>query len=251
MKLNIAHISGINEHKTCSTCNETKDATLFSLRGGLRCKSCRNARLREIYASEDRKQKILSYNRAQYAKHKVKIINQHKEYIKNNPEARKRTRQKYWNENKERLSAKHKEYLRTYYIKYPERRLAHSARRRANKLLRGDSNIDKYLDCTAEWFQDWIFYCINENGWTDMIMDNYGILWHLDHVVPCALWDLDNDDHKTHCFHWSNIAPMYADQNSGKKDKIIKKQVDRQNILLDKFASLRMSDDLIFSDNFS
>lgn len=239
--------------KTCNTCQEIKDITLFSIKKGVylsQCKACRNAKLREKYKSEEQKKKTLAYNRSQYKKHSIKIMEQHKEYVKNNLEVIKQRRSKYWFENKERLTAKHKEFLKTYYTKYPERRLSHSARRRANKLLRGDTNIDEYLDCTNEWFQDWIFYCIAENGWTDMTMDNYGTIWHLDHVVPCAKWNLSDPDHKANCFHWSNIAPMYAKINNGKKDKIDKAQIARQNQLLDQFCSSRMVDEMYFQITF-
>jgi hypothetical protein len=180
---------------------------------------------------------ILDRNRKYYQNNKNKIINQHKAYISNNESEIRQRRAEYYQNNKEAIREKHKQYMKSYFIRYPEKRYAHSARRRANKLLRSICEKDDYLDCTSEFFQKWIDYCIEVLEYSDMTIDNYGNYWQIDHVIPCSLWDLTRDDHRANCFHWSNLAPMYADKNQSKKNKIDMEQVSTQDELLELFAN--------------
>jgi len=53
-----------------------------------------------------------------------------------------------------------------------------------------------------------------------MSWDNYGE-WHIDHVVPCAIFDLTKPDHQERCFHFSNLQPLWAVDNWRKNDKVI------------------------------
>jgi hypothetical protein len=43
--------------------------------------------------------------------------------------------------------------------------------------------------------------------------------WHIDHVKPCASFDLTNEKERTACYHYSNLAPVWAYDNISKKDK--------------------------------
>jgi hypothetical protein len=49
-----------------------------------------------------------------------------------------------------------------------------------------------------------------------MTWENHGTVWHIDHRVPCCVFDLDNPLEQRMCFHIDNIQPMWAKQNSGK-----------------------------------
>lgn len=63
---------------------------------------------------------------------------------------------------------------------------------------------------------NWIEYQFNEI----MAWDNYGIVWEIDHVVPCSSFDLTNEDNKKTCFHWTNLRPLCKRENALKSDKI-------------------------------
>lgn len=52
-----------------------------------------------------------------------------------------------------------------------------------------------------------------------MTWDNYGE-WHIDHIIPCAKFDLTNYDEQRKCFHYSNTQPLWAADNIKKSDKI-------------------------------
>lgn len=55
-----------------------------------------------------------------------------------------------------------------------------------------------------------------------MSWENYGRghdKWHLDHIVPCAIFDLTNPEHQSRCFHFSNYQPLWEPQNLSKGAK--------------------------------
>ena len=101
----------------------------------------------------------------------------------------------------------------------PRYRLINSLRLRLRKLLRGRFKKGRTLalvGCNREFFVDWI----QRQFQRGMAWDNYGTLWHLDHIVPCASFDLSNADEQRRCFHYSNLRPMLADANRLKSDSI-------------------------------
>jgi len=53
-------------------------------------------------------------------------------------------------------------------------------------------------------------------GW-----DNYGREgWHIDHIIPCAAFDLSKPAQQKKCFHFSNLRPAWARHNHAKASKI-------------------------------
>jgi hypothetical protein len=63
-----------------------------------------------------------------------------------------------------------------------------------------------------------------ESNWeSGMSWDNYGE-WHLDHMIPCAVFDLSKPEHQSRCFHFSNVRPMWALANISKGKKLITNQ---------------------------
>lgn len=46
---------------------------------------------------------------------------------------------------------------------------------------------------------------------------NFGA-WHLDHVVPCAAFDLTDKNEQAICFHFTNLQPLWAKDNRRKAD---------------------------------
>jgi hypothetical protein len=77
---------------------------------------------------------------------------------------------------------------------------------RASKLA---SSID-LLGCSIADFKIYI----ESKFEIGMSWENYGYKgWHIDHIMPCALFDLTNPDHQKQCFHFSNMQPMWATRN--------------------------------------
>lgn len=52
-----------------------------------------------------------------------------------------------------------------------------------------------------------------------MTWANYGPVWHIDHIKPCAAFDLTDFEQQRICFHWTNLQPLFALENLQKSDK--------------------------------
>jgi Prasinovirus endonuclease VII len=92
-----------------------------------------------------------------------------------------------------------------------------------NALKRGTktgSAID-LLGCSIENF--WTY--LESKFETGMTRENHGSVWHVDHIMPCALFDLTKPEHQQRCFHFSNLQPLFAIDNLRKgakhKEKVL------------------------------
>lgn len=55
-----------------------------------------------------------------------------------------------------------------------------------------------------------------------MTWDNHGVghgCWHIDHVRPVSSFDLSDPEQVKVCFHWSNMQPLWMEENLEKRDK--------------------------------
>lgn len=53
-----------------------------------------------------------------------------------------------------------------------------------------------------------------------MSWDNHGE-WHIDHIRPCADFELTIEEEQKICFHYSNLQPLWAEENLRKSDKTL------------------------------
>lgn len=44
--------------------------------------------------------------------------------------------------------------------------------------------------------------------------------WHIDHIIPCAVFDLSRPDHQRRCFHYTNLRPAWAKHNEARGSRI-------------------------------
>jgi Prasinovirus endonuclease VII len=74
----------------------------------------------------------------------------------------------------------------------------------------------KLLGCSLEDFRIYL----ESKFEPGMTWENYGRYgWHIDHIVPCALFDMTDANHRRRCFHFSNLQPMFASKNHKKSAK--------------------------------
>ena len=52
----------------------------------------------------------------------------------------------------------------------------------------------------------------------NMNWGNYG-KWHVDHIRPCASFDLTKPKQQKMCFHYTNLQPLWAEENLKKSNK--------------------------------
>ena len=114
---------------------------------------------------------------------------------------------------RERFSKRYKED-HTY-------RLLHCLRKRWNKVVKRGrgygGSVLAWLGCTAEEFIEHLRQQY-EYGMHD---GNYGCgegQWSIDHIRPCASFDLTDEEQRLACFHYSNARPMWHIDNVLKSD---------------------------------
>lgn len=161
-----------------------------------------------------------------------KLLISERRYRKDHPEMKRKADKKYYAKNKESIRARQREWekenadrLREHNrlrgIKYrkenPSVRVAQSIRARINGVLNGriksGSTFD-LLGCDRNGLANHLEVQFkNEMSW-----DNYGE-WHIDHIKPCASFDLTNPKEQSECFHYSNLQPLWALENLRKHCK--------------------------------
>jgi len=87
-----------------------------------------------------------------------------------------------------------------------------------------------YLGCDIPYLRKWIEHLFKEG----MTWGNYG-QWHLDHVKPCASFDLTIDEEIKICFSWKNLQPLWAKDNQSKNDKIDTLMIQKHRELADTY----------------
>lgn len=95
-----------------------------------------------------------------------------------------------------------------------------------SKNLKKTNRTWKYINCNPYFFQKWIEFQLYDG----MNMDNYGKLWHLDHVIPCSKFNLNNQEDINKCFEWKNIRPYLAEKNIKKYNKINQLEIVLQEL---------------------
>ena len=96
-------------------------------------------------------------------------------------------------------------------------KLAHRLRGRLREMMNGckKESALNLLGCSIEDFRIHLqsqFTC-------GMAWNNYG-KWEIDHIQPCASFDLTNEYQRKACFHFSNMRPLWKQANREKGDRI-------------------------------
>ena len=116
----------------------------------------------------------------------------------------------------ERKRKRNREYDAERYKNDPDYRIRKSLRSRLREALKGNIKAGptlKLLGCSAQELRTYL-----EKQFTgDMTWDNYGTVWVIDHIVPCAHFDLSIPDNQRMGFHYSNLQPLMEQDNEDKR----------------------------------
>jgi hypothetical protein len=100
----------------------------------------------------------------------------------------------------------------------PSYKLARTLRNRLYDTLKNGwkgSSALRLLDMNLDEFQIYVHGQFRPG----MTWENHGPVWHLDHVRPCASFDLSDPEQQKICFRWDNYQPLFARENLEKGDK--------------------------------
>jgi len=132
---------------------------------------------------------------------------------------------KWHEENKEKRC----EYQREYQRKWDKggspaakrRRISNNLRARVNRVLKGNFKSAATLEllgCSIEELKQHIEAQFTEGmTWDSWSFDG----WHIDHIRPCASFDLSDPEQQKACFHYTNLQPLWSEDNMLKSDKIV------------------------------
>ena len=113
---------------------------------------------------------------------------------------------------------KHAKNVKRYVDNNPQAKLAASLRQRMRKVLKGNIKCAETLELLGCSLEEWEIYL--ENKFTDgMNWDNYGKdvdNWQIDHIKPCASFNLELEEEQKACFHYSNTQPLWQPDNASK-----------------------------------
>lgn len=204
----------------CVKCGIEKDVESFYKtkrhKSGLTgvCKECCKIESHEHYVNN------IDYYRELSKSEKVK------EYRRS--ERGREVQRRYRRNHKDLVRAFKKEYRKTQkhkdQVKKQTKRLREtSLTYRLSALVRGRIHIElkkqgskkehktiKYIGCTIPELIKHLELQFKEG----MSWDNYGYDgWHIDHIIPCAHFDLTQESEQKKCFHYTNLQPLWAIDN--------------------------------------
>jgi hypothetical protein len=73
------------------------------------------------------------------------------------------------------------------------------------------------IGCDIEFYKQYL----EQQFKPDMTWENHGVLWEIDHIKPCAAFDLTNIEQQKQCFNYINTQPLYKIDNRSKGDKYL------------------------------
>lgn len=137
----------------------------------------------------------------------------------NDPEAFRRRERAYWARRKGYFNAKARARRRSD-VNWRLRLVLRCLLNRAVKRNWKTGTAVELLGCSVASFKLYLESKF-ESG---MTWENYGRgvgKWNIDHIMPCAIFDLSKPEHQRRCFHFSNQQPLWATVNSAKGAKIL------------------------------
>ncbi len=152
-----------------------------------------------------------------YLKNKDKIKEQVKQYKLQNGDVIRGKNKKYRLQNIKKINTYHREYRKIRRKNDLGFKLRHYLSTRIWFAIKQSKKTIKTMDlvgCSLDYLKDYLECQFDdEMSWT-----NYGA-WHIDHIIPCASFDLTNEEEQRKCFHYSNLQPLWASDNFSKGAK--------------------------------
>ena len=219
------------EKKICSKCKIEKSVCEFgvlkSSKDGFRnvCKECRKTekdKNKEHYLNKTKEwrlnnqDKVKEYRKKYYIENNDKLKILWKEYRKKNKSLMLIKKKKYIDKNKDIINLKTRERLSNdplfKLIKYSRNRLRQFLK---TKNIYKNNTTFHIIGCSPKFLMEYLGDLFTEK----MNWDNYGE-WHIDHIIPLSSANTEEEIYKL-C-HYTNLQPLWAEDNIKKSNKIIK-----------------------------
>lgn len=209
-------------YKLCKKCQILKNVDDFSLNSKAKDKKQTNCKLCQNESNKIR-QRIRKKEDPIY-RESIRLINQEyksrpeyqqqkklykKTFNEKNKEKNREWLRKWTNNNREHVNAEAKFRQRRRRAEDINFKILGNLRHRIWLALRGNIKSQvtaALLGCSIEEFKTFL-----ENQFkAGMTWENYGPIWHIDHIIPCVSFDLSQPKEQQKCFHYSNMRPLWA-----------------------------------------
>jgi hypothetical protein len=215
------------EEIICAVCNTAKNATLF-IRNTKKCKDCNNNKRRNDYQEIEELRIRKRLEGINYKKRRKVIRDEIKlaEITKLEEEiGQDNTICKYCNEVKAKTRFRHNRLkCKDCERDDPTEKLKRYVRTRIYNCLKGHKtkHAHEYLGCMPDKYLKWILFNASE-----FTLENYGQVWHIDHIIPLSKFNFNNEEDKFMAFNWRNTMPLLAKENLTKNNKVLKPQIEK------------------------
>lgn len=112
-----------------------------------------------------------------------------------------------------------KDKYRERYKTDPQFRIAHCLRVRTRKVLHGKIKSGGTLELIGCSRLELVSH-LERQFLRGMNWDNFGVRWQIDHVQPLASFDLSRPEHQRQAFHFTNLQPLWKEDNLAKGDRV-------------------------------
>lgn len=150
-------------------------------------------------------------NKIYQQNNKETIKENKREYAVNNRERITLVRNEWKNKNKEKYTEIGRIYMKKRRYNDPDFKLLTNIRHRMYLALKNGTkseNTISLIGCSIEE----LWEHLEKKFYNGMSRETYG-LWHIDHIKPCALFDLKDEREQRRCFNYKNLQPMIALEN--------------------------------------
>lgn len=121
--------------------------------------------------------------------------------------------------NKEERAAYQREWEQERRNSDLNHRLKSCMRHRVYMALKSESKAARTIEligCSIEELRTYIAAQFRPGmTWENWTSDG----WHIDHIRPCASFDLTDPAQQRECFHYTNLQPLWASENCAKRDR--------------------------------
>jgi DNA-directed RNA polymerase beta subunit len=240
------------EFKICSICKTSKKINDFYQKTYIKkdrqkalhsaCKKCslqqsKKWRMEYYKNNKNKKQEWIERNKEAIKEKARQYYQKNKDIIKQksllNKEKTRETKRKYREKNREKIKENQKKYQKEKRRKIQDKanetrkikiknsveyliscrlrsRMNHAIKKVMQKKLSSTSDL---LGCSISDLKKHI----EHKFLPGMSWENYGFRgWHIDHIKPCASFDLTDPTEQKKCFHYSNLQPLWSFDNWSK-----------------------------------
>jgi hypothetical protein len=170
---------------------------------------------------KENKDKITTKRKIYEEDNKIKILNRYKTYRDNNKDIIRFRKQIWYKNNKNKIRSSRNDYIKFQRKNNLQLKIKDSLRARLRSALKHNTKSGsavRDLGCTIEEFKTYLESKFQPGmNWDNWSRDG----WHIDHIKPLASFDLTDRKQLLEACHYTNLQPLWAQDNLSKSDKIL------------------------------